>query len=120
MSSRFFSVMRHSCGGNDHPDPKMFAQVYRLASTFSLIRPPKGCNVSGENLLRSLIEPELSISSNLERQLWLQGIDDMLQNSEPQVENSSIDEDHDYNEAVTSDAVQSYIAGYISRKLQKL
>ncbi|XP_074114729.1 uncharacterized protein LOC141537576 isoform X4 [Cotesia typhae] len=38
---RFFSVMRYSCGGNDHPDPKMFAQVYRLASTFSLIRPPK-------------------------------------------------------------------------------
>ncbi|CAH2090997.1 unnamed protein product [Euphydryas editha] len=53
---RFFPVMRHSCGGNDHPDPKMFAQVYRLASSFSLIRPPRGCNVSGKDLLRSLIE----------------------------------------------------------------
>ncbi|XP_046588362.1 uncharacterized protein LOC124293088 isoform X3 [Neodiprion lecontei] len=50
---RFFSVMRYSCGGNDHPDPKMFAQVYRLASSFSLIRPPRGCNVSGTDLLKS-------------------------------------------------------------------
>lgn len=118
---RFFSVMRHSCGGNDHPDPKMFAQVYRLASTFSLIRPPKGCNVSGENLLKSLIKPdEVLISSNQERELWLQNIDAILEGAKPQMEGSSIDdEDHNY-EAVTSDAVQSYIAGYITRKLQKI
>lgn len=64
--------MRHSCGGNDHPDPKMFAHVYRLASTFSLIRPPKGCNVSGENLLKSLLKPdEVLVSSNQKREVWL-------------------------------------------------
>ncbi|CAD6236006.1 GSCOCG00008046001-RA-CDS [Cotesia congregata] len=40
---------------NDHPDPKMFAQVYRLASCFSLVRPPKGSNVSGKDLIKSLI-----------------------------------------------------------------
>lgn len=35
------------------------------------------------------------------------------------MEGSSIDDDHNYNEAVTSDAGQSYIAGYITRKMQK-
>lgn len=36
----------------------------------------------------------------------------MLESSEPIIKGSSTDEDRDYNEAVTSDAVQSYIAGY--------
>lgn len=116
---RFFSVMRHSCGGNDHPDPKMFALVYRLASTFSLIRPPKGCNVPGHNLLKNFMQPvQVLINSNKERELWLQHIDHILEGNEPQ-EGFLIDEDHNYNEAVTSDLVQSYIAGYITRKIKK-
>ncbi|CAK1603537.1 unnamed protein product [Parnassius mnemosyne] len=117
---RFFSVMRHSCGGNDHPDPKMFAQVYRLASCFSLVRPPKGCNVSGKDLLKTLLGAQgILTSPNKDKEIWLQNIDIMVESSEPLLEGSLIDEDHDYNEAVTSDAVQSYIAGYIVRKLRK-
>ncbi|KAK0174339.1 hypothetical protein PV327_010122 [Microctonus hyperodae] len=114
--------MRYSCGGNDHPDPKMFAQVYRLATSFSLIRPPRGCNVSGTNLLRSLVEAKevLTISNKASRDSWIRSIDDMLESNEPILANSSADADHDYNEAVTSDAVQSYIAGYIVRKLKKI
>ncbi|CAK1580411.1 unnamed protein product [Parnassius mnemosyne] len=116
---RFFSVMRHSCGGNDHPDPKMFAQVYRLASCFSLVRPPKGCNVSGKDLLKTLLGAQgILTSPNKDKEIWLQNIDIMVERSEPLLEGSLIDEDHDYNEAVTSDAVQSYIAGYIVRKLR--
>ncbi|CAG5093082.1 Protein of unknown function [Cotesia congregata] len=121
-------MLKNECGykylmiirGNDYPDPKMFAQVYRLASTFSLIRPPKGSNVSGDNLLKNLMKPdEVLSSSNQERESWLRKIDAILEDTEPQVEGSSLDEDHDYNEAVTSDVVQSYIAGYITRKMQK-
>ncbi|CAK1577983.1 unnamed protein product [Parnassius mnemosyne] len=117
---RFFSVMRHSCGGNDHPDPKMFAQVYRLASCFSLVRSPKRCNVSGKDLLKTLLGAQGILSSpNKDKEIWLQNIDIMVESSEPLLEGSLIDEYHDYNEAVTSDAVQSYIAGYIVRKLRK-
>ncbi|XP_012267459.2 uncharacterized protein LOC105693038 [Athalia rosae] len=113
--------MRHSCEGNDHPDSKIFAQVYRFASTFSLIRFPKGCNVSSDNLLKNVMKPdEVSSSSNQERESWLQNIDAILEGTEPQVERSSIVEDHDYNEAVTSDTVQPYIAGYITRKIHKI
>ncbi|KAK0167766.1 hypothetical protein PV327_001630 [Microctonus hyperodae] len=110
--------MRYSCGGNDHPDSKMFAQVYRLAASFSLIRPPRECNISGTDLLRSLVEAkEVLISSNKDsKDLWYQSIDDMLENTEPKLEGT--DADHD-NEAVINDVVQSYIAGYIVRKLKK-
>ncbi|XP_063392810.1 uncharacterized protein LOC134678258 [Cydia fagiglandana] len=115
---RFFSVMRYSCGGNDHPDPKMFAQVYRLASCFSLIRPPKGCNVSGKDLLKNLLgAKDMVTGSNEAKQARLESLDHILDNGEPLIDGY---EDHDYNEAVTSDAVQSYIAGYIVRKLRKI
>ncbi|CAH2090998.1 unnamed protein product [Euphydryas editha] len=43
----------------------------------------------------------------------------MLESPRPLDESSLTDMDHDYNQAVTSDAVQSYIAGYIVRKLRK-
>ncbi|KAH0563640.1 hypothetical protein KQX54_003564 [Cotesia glomerata] len=95
---------------------------YRLASSFSLIRPPRGCNISGKDLLKSLVEAkEVLISSNkVTKDLWFQSIDDMLESTEPIIKGSSTNGDHDYNKAVTSDAVQSYIAGYIVRKLKKI
>ncbi|KAH0539957.1 hypothetical protein KQX54_010361 [Cotesia glomerata] len=107
--------------GHPNPDPKMFAQVYRLASSFFLISPPRGCNVSGKDLLRSLIEAKhvLTTSDTQGKDSWLENIDETLQSPQPLDESSSIDVDHDYNQAVTSDAVQSYIAGYIVRKLRK-
>ncbi|KAK0076674.1 hypothetical protein PV326_010593 [Microctonus aethiopoides] len=43
----------------------------------------------------------------------------MLESTEPILGGSSTDADHNYNEAETSDADQSYIAGYIVRKLKK-
>ncbi|KAH0549860.1 hypothetical protein KQX54_015363 [Cotesia glomerata] len=79
------------------------------------------CNVSGDNLLKNLMKPdEVLSSSNHDRESWLQKMDAILEGTEPQVEDSSIDEDHDYNEVVTSDVVQSYIAGYLTRKMQKI
>lgn len=46
--------MRGACGANTHPDPKQFIQVYRLLSTASLIKPPRGSNVTGGEMLQSL------------------------------------------------------------------
>lgn len=48
--------MQFSCGRNDHLDPKMFAQVYYLASCFSLIKLPKGCNADGVHVLKTLLK----------------------------------------------------------------
>ncbi|XP_071642320.1 uncharacterized protein [Temnothorax longispinosus] len=40
---RFFGMMRHCCGSNEHPDSQLFIQMYKLVSTYSLVKPPKGC-----------------------------------------------------------------------------
>lgn len=113
--------MRFSCGGNDHPDPKMFVQVYRLASCFSLIKPPKGCNVDGVHVLKTLLKTnDLMDNPNTARQEWLESIDSMLDNSLLMSVNSTHEDDHNYNEAATTEAVQSYIAGYSGRKLKKM
>ena len=52
---RFFGMMRNCCGSNDHPDSQLFIQMYRLVSMYSLIKPPKGCNVSTGELMNVLI-----------------------------------------------------------------
>lgn len=40
--------MRHACGANDHTDPLTFLQLYRLLSTYSLGKPPKGLSVAAQ------------------------------------------------------------------------
>lgn len=46
--------MRQACGDNQHPDPQQFIQVFRLLSVASLIKPPRGSNVSGGEMLQTL------------------------------------------------------------------
>ena len=48
--------MRHCCGSNDHPDSALFIQMFKLVSTYSLVKSPKGSNVSGGEILKLLID----------------------------------------------------------------
>ncbi|KAK3919203.1 LOW QUALITY PROTEIN: Transposable element P transposase [Frankliniella fusca] len=48
--------IRGACGANNHSDPLMFINVYRLLMTYSLIKPPRGSNVTGSEMLQALIE----------------------------------------------------------------
>lgn len=86
------------------------------------MRSPRGCNVSGKDLLKSLVEAKevLTFSNTVTKDLWFQRVDDMLESSELIFKGFSTDEDRDYNEAVTSDAVRSYIAGHTVVKLKKI
>ncbi|KAK3927029.1 Transposable element P transposase [Frankliniella fusca] len=52
----FFGQLRYACGSSDHPDPKLFKEVYRLLTTYSLVKPPRGSNVTGGDLLGSLLK----------------------------------------------------------------
>lgn len=47
--------MRQSCGGNTHPEPRVFAQLFRLLSIYSLVKPIKGSNITGGEMLRTLL-----------------------------------------------------------------
>lgn len=76
-----FGSLYQVCGSNQHPDPKQFIQVYRLLSCFSLIKPPKGSNITGGEKLKSLIN--IQISSNKDRQQKLDveiKLDEILDN----------------------------------------
>lgn len=42
-------------GPNSHPTAKMYAQIHRLLTLYSLVQPPKGSNVSGVGNLKSLV-----------------------------------------------------------------
>ncbi|KAK3917087.1 Transposable element P transposase [Frankliniella fusca] len=52
----FFGHIRGACGSNNHPDPLMFINVYRLLMTYSLIKPPRGSNVTGSEMLQALLD----------------------------------------------------------------
>ena len=60
---RFFGIMRNSCGSNDHADPVMFLQVFRLLCCYSLVKPPKGPHVTGTELLETFMNAKNSINS---------------------------------------------------------
>ncbi|KAJ1522466.1 hypothetical protein ONE63_001656 [Megalurothrips usitatus] len=51
----FFGAVRQACGCGSHPDPLQFIQVYRLLSVASLVKPPRGSNVTGAEMLEALL-----------------------------------------------------------------
>lgn len=138
--------MRYSCGSNDHPTPQQFGQVFRLYCCNAMIKPPKGSNVTGVELLQTLMKTKDTLETSHEPRVeWLKKIDQMLENAVPindlWSDNSSNNnvsdsaasedlnnqstlrtdgclEDHDYDVVSTSDEVQAYMAGYIVRKLK--
>ncbi|CAD6236685.1 GSCOCG00008236001-RA-CDS [Cotesia congregata] len=81
---RLFSIMRYSCGANDHPTPQQFGQVFRLYCCNTMIKPPKGSNVTGVELLQTLMKTEDSLKmSRQPRMEWLEKIDKMLERAVP-------------------------------------
>ncbi|XP_015118438.1 uncharacterized protein LOC107042082 [Diachasma alloeum] len=132
---RFFGIMRSACGCNDHPNALQFAQLYRLLCVYSLAKPPKNSNISGGEILRTLMTvknvsktaPE-SVKEKfmklLDRELdnIEYGTDDnenILNEEEPTFHDLPAQPqlDHNYTVQNTSDDIQSYVAGYIARKV---
>lgn len=111
--------MRHCCGSNEHPDSQLFIQMYKLVSTYSLVKPPKGCNISGGELMNVLLNIK-DIKDPAERQQqWLDQIDTILdrgKNVDILAEAASELDMHDYFLCTTSDYVLSYVAEYVARK----
>lgn len=120
----FFGLIRQSCGPNQHPDPIIFIQLYRLLSTYALISPPRGSNVSetwggGGVALKTLLslqdvvaEEDLRRKVDLEKKLDaiidFAGDFDFLES----YFDTKIREDID-------PAALKYFAGYVVRKAKK-
>ncbi|KAK3916855.1 Transposable element P transposase [Frankliniella fusca] len=81
----FFGAVRQACGCNSHPDPVQFIQVYRLLSVASLVKPPRGSNVTGGEMLDALLQSH-DVLSETEKQKRLQfekELDSLLDEGEP-------------------------------------
>ncbi|KAK3928702.1 DNA transposase [Frankliniella fusca] len=73
---QFFALVRSFSGPDSHPNPKLFAQIHRLLTVYSLVQPPPGSNVSGVLNMNTLLSAEdLIEASQKERK---QKIDDIL------------------------------------------
>ena len=72
--------MRNSCGSNDHADPVMFLQVFRLLCCYSLVKPPKGAHVTGTELLETFMNANNPINSaGGSRKEWFFTLDTMVE-----------------------------------------
>jgi hypothetical protein len=59
MTTRInFGLLRAGGGANNNPETLQVAQIFRLLSLYSLVKPPKGSNVTGGNLLDALVRQE--------------------------------------------------------------
>ncbi|KAK3911874.1 hypothetical protein KUF71_004554, partial [Frankliniella fusca] len=78
----FFGLIRQSCGANTHPEPWVFAQLFRLLSIYSLVKPIKGSNMTGGEIIGSLFTlKDLKEATKAERQKALSDeLDDIILN----------------------------------------
>ena len=126
-------MAREACGSEDHPDALMFIQIFRLLCAYSLVKPPRGGNVTGGELL----EPLMKISENTtqeSKQYCFNKIDELMERSvftedsfEEEQENSFSDNDfensgenfneHNYDVVKTSKEVVAFMAGYVAFKM---
>ncbi|XP_024876439.1 uncharacterized protein LOC112457536, partial [Temnothorax curvispinosus] len=116
---RFFGMMRNSCGSNEHPDSTLFVQMYRLVSTYSLVKPPKGSNISGADTVNVLLSIKDLNDVNERRDQWDAQIDTILDrgtNMDVLYDAASLLKEHDYFKCSTSEYVLAYVAGYVTRK----
>lgn len=112
-------MMRSCCGSNDHPDSTLFVQMYRLVSTYSLVKPPKGSNISGGDILTVLLNIKDITDSADRKTQWDAQIDTILDrgvHSEVLSQAASIIDEHDYFKCTTSEYIVAYMSGYVARK----
>ncbi|KAK3933106.1 Transposable element P transposase [Frankliniella fusca] len=124
---RFFGLVRQSSWANTHPEPRVFIQLFRLLSIYSLVKPCRGSNITGGEMITTLLSlDDLKTKTRVERQQALQDkLDEIILNGQ-NLESVSdvieqIEHDHDYigeGESVDEFAL-SYVAGFVARHSKK-
>ncbi|KAK3919871.1 Transposable element P transposase [Frankliniella fusca] len=119
---RFFGLMRQSCGRNTHPEPRVFAQLFRLLSIYSLVKPIRGSNITGGDMVTTLLnledlrkkpkaERHKALSDKLDEIILGENLEDI-----PEVLDHV---DHAYlNETVDEFALR-YVSGFMARHAKK-
>lgn len=118
-------MIRQAIGPNDHPSAPTFLQVYRMLSTYLILKPPKTGNCK---ILHSTC-PKISISDikdifqseESERIIKIKDLKTKLDTlvEEGNYEAEDIFRDHDYSLVPAKDCVTYYICGYFCRVFKK-
>lgn len=126
MFQRFFGMIRSACGSNSHPDPLQFAQMYRLLSVYSLVQPPRGSNISGGDIVHSLIKKtdNMDTTENDPRSVFIEKLDNIVENGihlecVADLLSQAGTTDQNDSQYHTQDFVTAYVSGYIARKCKK-
>ncbi|KAK3933053.1 Transposable element P transposase [Frankliniella fusca] len=120
---RFFGLMRQSCGRNTHPEPRVFAQLFRLLSIYSLVKPIKGSNITGGEMVTTLFNLEdLQSKTKVDRHKALSDkLDEIISDGQNLVAIEEVLDhvDHAYlNESVDEFALRC-VSGYMARYAKK-
>lgn len=121
MFQHFFGLVRGVGGGSSRANAIQFAQLVKLLSLYSLVKPPRGSNVSGAEMLDSLLKCNDEVA--------MQSVDERKKLLEEQLDKIIDDGEHmdfipyvlcgqdyiDSSDDLNSFAV-CYIAGYVARK----
>jgi hypothetical protein len=111
--------VRGSNGGSTHPNSLQFAQLVRLLSLYSLIKPPRGSNVPGAEYVESLLKIKDSVGkrSAAERKESLSSKLDSILDTEINVDGiPEVLNDHEYTEEDVDKFALGYLSGYVSRR----
>ena len=97
-----------------------FIQVYRLLSVASLVKPPRGSNITGGEMLNALLSSTDLVTEEKKRRIaFEQELDELLDNGEP-VESINAMFDHAYTEKNKIDEqALNMFCGYVARKARR-
>lgn len=116
----FFGLVRGCGGASNHPTSVQFAQLVKLLSLYSLVKPPKGSNVSGSEMLDSLLKSTDTLATTIDqRKAALEKqLDKILDDGEYTCLIPDLLHDHDFLKAPAelNRFVISYVSGYVARK----
>lgn len=118
----FFGKTRQACGANHHPDPAQFIQIFRLLSVGSLIKPPRGSNITKAEMLQSLLDvKDLFEEEKVLRRIEIEATLDEALDSGDIIDDIYVAlGDHTYHseESLCDPALKNF-AGYVVRKAKR-
>jgi len=101
-------MIRGACGSDEHPDPILFIQVYRLLSFYSLVKPPEGSNVEGVEIFEMLLNRHGMTDAEAEenKNEWEEVLDTIIARGPNSAEIHRAGDEHDYNVHEINEVVQ--------------